>query len=74
MFIFRRLKINHDTHEFILDSGTIANSTSRGDGNTANVLLVITIVVYIMFNRMKHGYSSAKAYIYGMADMFSDRF
>jgi hypothetical protein len=23
---FRRLKINHDTHEFILKSGTIANS------------------------------------------------
>jgi hypothetical protein len=25
---FRRLKINHDTHEFILESGTIANSYS----------------------------------------------
>ncbi len=25
MFVFRRLKINHDTHEFILDSGTVAN-------------------------------------------------
>jgi hypothetical protein len=24
--LFRRLKINHDTHEFILDPGTIANS------------------------------------------------
>jgi hypothetical protein len=24
-FIFRRLKINHDIHEFILDSGTIVN-------------------------------------------------
>jgi hypothetical protein len=25
MFIFRRLRINHDTQEFILDSGTVAN-------------------------------------------------
>jgi hypothetical protein len=25
---FRRLKVNHDVHEFILDSGTIANSYS----------------------------------------------
>jgi hypothetical protein len=25
---FRRLKINHDTHEFILETGTIANSYS----------------------------------------------
>jgi hypothetical protein len=25
---FRRLKINHDTHEFILDSGTVANSNA----------------------------------------------
>ncbi len=24
---FRRLKINHDVHEFILDSGTVANTT-----------------------------------------------
>jgi hypothetical protein len=26
VFIFRRLKINHDTHEFMLESGTVANS------------------------------------------------
>jgi hypothetical protein len=26
---FRRLKINHDTHEFILESGTIANSSDQ---------------------------------------------
>ncbi len=25
MFIFRRLKINHDSHEFILEFGTVAN-------------------------------------------------
>ncbi len=25
MFIFRRLKINHDSHEFILESGTVTN-------------------------------------------------
>jgi hypothetical protein len=25
MFIFRRLKINHDDHEFILEFGTVAN-------------------------------------------------
>jgi hypothetical protein len=25
VFIFRRLKINHDTHEFVLDSGTVTN-------------------------------------------------
>jgi hypothetical protein len=24
---FRRLKINHDSHEFILESGTVANNT-----------------------------------------------
>ncbi len=27
-FIFRRLKINHDTPEFILDSGTVANKVN----------------------------------------------
>ncbi len=27
MFIFRRLKINHKSHEFILDSGTVANNS-----------------------------------------------
>jgi hypothetical protein len=26
VFIFRRLKINHDSHEFILESGTVANT------------------------------------------------
>jgi hypothetical protein len=26
VFFFRRLKINHESHEFILDSGTVANS------------------------------------------------
>jgi hypothetical protein len=26
MFIFRRLKINHDSHEFILELGTIGNN------------------------------------------------
>ncbi len=26
LFIFRRLKINHDSHEFILESGTVANN------------------------------------------------
>ncbi len=26
VFIFCRLKINHDTHEFILESGTVANT------------------------------------------------
>jgi hypothetical protein len=26
---FRRLKINHDTHEFILDSGTVANINNQ---------------------------------------------
>jgi hypothetical protein len=25
VFIFRRLKINHESHEFIFDPGTIAN-------------------------------------------------
>jgi hypothetical protein len=25
---FRRLKINHESHEFILESGTVANSTA----------------------------------------------
>jgi hypothetical protein len=28
LFIFRRLKINHDSHEFILESGTVANTYS----------------------------------------------
>jgi hypothetical protein len=26
VFIFRRLKINHDSHEFILEYGTVASS------------------------------------------------
>jgi hypothetical protein len=26
---FRRLKINHDTHEFILESGTVTNTFSK---------------------------------------------
>jgi hypothetical protein len=25
VFIFQRLKINHESHEFMLDSGTIVN-------------------------------------------------
>ncbi len=29
---FRRLKINHDTHEFILESGTVANSNACNIG------------------------------------------
>ncbi len=28
MFIFRRLKINHDSHEIILEFGTVANSST----------------------------------------------
>jgi hypothetical protein len=27
VFIFRRLKINHESHEFILDSGTVVNKS-----------------------------------------------
>ncbi len=27
MYIFRRLKINHESHEFILDPGTVMNSS-----------------------------------------------
>jgi hypothetical protein len=27
VFIFGRLKINHDSHEFILESGTVANNS-----------------------------------------------
>ncbi len=26
---FRRLKINHDSHDFILESGTVANTDSQ---------------------------------------------
>jgi hypothetical protein len=31
---FRRLKINHDMHEFILDSGTVANTNKGGEQST----------------------------------------
>jgi hypothetical protein len=41
---FRRLKINHDTHEFILDSGTIANSSVH------NFLLIFKIVLVIVLD------------------------
>ncbi len=27
VFIFRRLKINHESHEFILDPGTVGSSS-----------------------------------------------
>jgi hypothetical protein len=30
LYIFRRLKINHDSHEFILESGTVANTHMFG--------------------------------------------
>jgi hypothetical protein len=30
---FRRLKINHDSHEFILESGTIANKAKNPQTN-----------------------------------------
>ncbi len=30
VFIFRRLKINHDSHEFILESGTVTNNYYLG--------------------------------------------
>jgi hypothetical protein len=44
LFIFRRLKINHDVHEFILDSGTIANkkSTANGTKTKRRTALLIT--------------------------------
>ncbi len=29
VFIFRRIKINHESHEFILDSGTVVNKSLR---------------------------------------------
>jgi hypothetical protein len=35
---FRRLKINHDIHEFILDSGTVANKVY-----CSSVWLVLTL-------------------------------
>jgi hypothetical protein len=34
----RRLKINHDTHEFILESGTVANSYLGLDPSIVSVL------------------------------------
>ncbi len=34
MFIFCRLKINHDSHEFILKSGTIVNNYNVYAANT----------------------------------------
>ncbi len=29
MFFFRRLKINHESHEFLLDPSTVANSSIK---------------------------------------------
>jgi hypothetical protein len=51
MFIFHRLKINHDSHEFILESGVIAN-------NWEDVWFDIT------FNSSKYLLDSTFNYIY----------
>jgi hypothetical protein len=42
MFFFRRLKINHDSHEFILVFSTVANSKKRKiNGEPAMPILVV---------------------------------
>ncbi len=38
MFIFCRLKINHDSHEFVLESGTVANDELSLYYTTVNFL------------------------------------
>ncbi len=53
MFIFCRLKINHESHEFILDPGTIANKYPPHNFPTcvnpyvANVILSAAVILYI---------------------------
>ncbi len=42
---FRRLKINHESHEFILDHGTVANSNDVIN----EVSHVINIVCFVQF-------------------------
>jgi hypothetical protein len=41
--IFRRLKINHESHEFILDPGTVMNSNTRIDAGIFAKCSQITI-------------------------------
>jgi hypothetical protein len=62
---FRRLKINHDSHEFILESGTVANTTVHQAHNIEgqsekfkNELLVVKCisshVQYVLSSRYKY--------------------
>ncbi len=44
---FRRLKINHDLHEFILESGTIANSSDSFFHYTFSPVDVLLLYFFI---------------------------
>ncbi len=49
MFIFRRLKINHDIHEFILDSGTVTNNNCIPHRNDPKFLLCVGLALGLIF-------------------------
>jgi hypothetical protein len=40
---FRRLKINHEPHEFILDPGTVANNTYAQQKKSASRIQILTL-------------------------------
>jgi hypothetical protein len=48
MIIFLRLKINHDSHEFILEIGTVANMYI-----CLNIYIYVSVSIYIYTRKMK---------------------
>jgi hypothetical protein len=58
MFNFRRLKINYESHEFILDSGTVANTYAYPTKITLTHLqnLKASFCILIMSSKCGGGY------------------
>jgi hypothetical protein len=54
---FRRLKINHDCHEFILESGTVANIThiycGRGQRGSTHSLEICPTFEQLFYDNFK---------------------
>jgi hypothetical protein len=46
MLIFRRLKINHDSHEFILEFGTVTNKKFISE--TLQDILKIHLMIWVV--------------------------
>jgi hypothetical protein len=68
---FRRLKINHESHEFILDPGTVANTYIRPEKYW---LVCVGLLANHKFNSnftfLSDGVTAAAEGVAGIADVF----